>query len=232
MVIGVSTYLIQKHTDLPQNADMVINGLSFPLTVLAGIGEMIAIFVIILVADMITDEYVTGTLKLNLLHPVSRTRFWFAKALSLLLAIGILLGFTLGSSLVIGTIIGGIGDSLKIAGHTFSPIPGLLATSAAFFSTAIPLWSYALLVMFFAIHLTSTGSVIGVGMGLYFFMAILGQVWGAGRPYLLNTYINIYGYVFTGQWKQVITGVLVILLYGGLGYLLGLYSFKRKDLLY
>jgi len=44
--------------------------------------SIITIFSVILISDMITDEYKCGTLKLPMLHPISRLQYFASKIIS------------------------------------------------------------------------------------------------------------------------------------------------------
>lgn len=64
--------------------DIPVNGQNVPILMLPTIVNiLLPLFVIVLVAGMITDEYANGTLKLSLIHPVSRTSLLTAKLLAL-----------------------------------------------------------------------------------------------------------------------------------------------------
>ena len=60
------------------------NGQSFPLTLFGGVmSTILPIFVVILIANMVTDEYTDGSLKLPLLRQVSRNELLIGKLVSL-----------------------------------------------------------------------------------------------------------------------------------------------------
>jgi ABC-2 type transport system permease protein len=76
--------------------DKTMSAQMFPLEALKmHLDMLLPIFISILIADIITDEYRSGTLKLPLIHPVSRRKLLNSKLFTILVTITVLLLFFL-----------------------------------------------------------------------------------------------------------------------------------------
>ena len=209
------------------------NGQSFPLTLFGGVmSTILPIFVVILIANMVTDEYTDGSLKLPLLRQVSRNELLIGKLVSLTVVMILMMLFLilLGSGL--GTAFFGWGDRFLIKGRAISSSQGFIFTLLIYGSSLISLVSFGMVILLFAVLLDNSGSVVAIGMGILFSSLFLGQVLPETSPYLISSYFNTYE-LFTSQTglKEVALGFLVILTYG-IGFLIpSIFIFKRKDLL-
>lgn len=221
---------LQALADMEQTANFT--GQQFPLTNLSGMVQMFSIFAIIMIAEMITEEYTTGTLKLSLLHPVTRRRLITAKAASLWIATLILLLFTMVFSYIIGTVFFGWGSHFVLLEKTYSTGAGLLMTLGAYLLTSLPVMAISLVVLYAALFLNSSGAVIGLGLGFFFAQSIISQVSSKLAPFMVLTYTDIWGFLYSEQWRKVGYGLLVFLIYGGISYILSLRKFRQKDLLH
>lgn len=209
-----------------------LSGQLFPIMNLSGLIQMFAIFAIVMIAEMITEEYTTGTLKLSLLHPVTRGRLITAKVLALWIATIILLIFTLIALYIIGTAFFGWGNQFIFLDKTYSMGTGFLLTFAAYLLTSLPVMSFGLVVLFASLFLNGSGAVIGLGLGFFFAQTITSQISPKIAPYLIASYNDWWSFLYTGQWKQVTYSFIIFAVYGGLSYLLSLRFFKKKDLLH
>ncbi|MEC9488219.1 MAG: ABC transporter permease [Halanaerobium sp.] len=211
-----------------------VSGQQFPLEILnSNVELLLPIFLAILVADLITEEYRDGTLKLFLVHPVSRSKLLHAKLITILIAVVILMAFSLVASYAMGTILFGWGQGLQFGDANYQGFQGILVTAGAHLFSILPLMACALVLLVIALNLTSGGAVVGISIGLIMGLTVLGQISLAARPYLLTTYFRYY-LLFLNQpgWKELLQGVAAVLLYGGISYILSLRFFQHKDLQY
>ena len=209
------------------------NGQSFPLTLFGGVmSTILPIFVVILIANMVTDEYTDGSLKLPLLRQVSRNELLIGKLVSLTVVMILMMLFLILLGYGLGTAFFGWGDRFLIKGRAISSSQGFIFTLLIYGSSLISLVSFGMVILLFAVLLDNSGSVVAIGMGILFSSLFLGQVLPETSPYLISMYFNTYE-LFTSQTglKEVALGFLVILTYG-IGFLIpSIFIFKRKDLL-
>lgn len=212
----------------------VINGQNLPLYMLGTFNSIIPIFIIVTLGDLITDEYINGTLKLPLLHPVPRTKLLTAKFLALTVSVTILLLVSLIVSYVIGTALFGWGDQLQFNDVVLATKVGFLSTIGAYISSVLPLMAFAAVVMFICLHFASSGAAVATSIGLLLGLSVAGQIVADLRPYLVITYFSEFPNTlfFTGSSSKIIQALVTMMIYGVSFYLSSILTFKKKDLLY
>ena len=158
----------------PQQA--VMNGQSFPLQMLSGSSLFIAIFMAVLVADMVSDEYRQGNFKAVLLHPIQRGQLVCAKAASLLLALVVVVAFTGLTSCLLGGIFFGQGDAILVNGApvishgtSLGGLRGALATVLAALGFILAAFGLTMLALFVSFLTDSSPVTIAVGASLALF---------------------------------------------------------------
>ncbi len=77
---------------------------------LSGLLQLITIFVVIIVGDMVAGEFTWGTIKLLLIRPVSRTKILLSKYISTILFALFLMAILFISAIVISGFLFGFGD--------------------------------------------------------------------------------------------------------------------------
>ena len=75
LLFGIVPLILRVFNDAGQTYPLFLHGLT--------VSWIIPIYITVLAADMITDEYANGTLTLSLVHPVTRGELLAAKTLSL-----------------------------------------------------------------------------------------------------------------------------------------------------
>lgn len=211
-----------------------INGQSIPLAMFDGITSSIIlpVFIIILITDMVTDEYAEGTLKLPLLRQVGRYELLSSKlgALAVILMLMLLLMLIMGYGL--GTAIFGWGDAFLIRGRGLSSSQGLLFTLLVYGSSLISMISFGMVILMFSVLFNNSGTVVGIGMAALFSSTMFGAVFPEVNSYLLSGYFNTYRFFtsYTGI-EEIASGFLIVLTYGIVSLILSLLVFKRKNLL-
>lgn len=232
LIAGGALGHLKNNPDFEEASIQQLTGQTFPLAMFEGLDDLLAIFVILLIADLITEEYVNGTLKVSLLRPVSRTQLLIAKVVVLAIVMAMLLIFTMIVSYIAGIIFLGWGDQMILEDQTLTTTQGVLTVVKGYLSMILPVTALGLVTMLISLHLNSVGSTIGIGLAIYFISEIAGQLSQTLRPFLLTTYFRYYLIVINGNWKQILNGLAAFLIYGGGCYLLSLITFKRKDLLH
>ncbi|TNJ63070.1 response regulator [Paenibacillus hemerocallicola] len=132
---------------------MMPNGQSLPLTLLNSMAQFMTVFIPIYVADLITGEVKTGTLKLSLLRPVRRIEWLNAKLVSLFVFMTVLLVFSITAEYAIGTLAFGWGEQTLYAGTLHTQTEGVWLTLYLTFSMLLPYMACGMIVMFIAVSL-------------------------------------------------------------------------------
>ena len=222
-----------------------INGQNFPIVMLDGLSTIVVIYIVILLADIITDEYKNGTLKLVILRPVNRTKLMISKIAALLIGVFTLLMFTMVVSYIVGTIAFGWGESFKHAvvlinkageietkNISFTTAVGILYTIKAYLITILPYMAFGMLVFFFSIIFTSMGATIGASLGVWFVFSLVGQLIKEARPFVINNYFNFHSqFAGTIDKLEVFKSLGVIAVYFALFSVAGIMLFRKKDIL-
>jgi len=213
--------------------DIIISAQSFPLEALKmNIDMLLPIFITILIADMITDEYRAGTLKLPLIHPVSRKKLLNAKILTLIIASIILLLFLLIISYILGVIMFEWGAGFTFNEITYSNVQGIWMTICSYFISVLPILAYGLIIILISLILTSSGAVVGIAIGILFAFSILIQVSEILRPYLLTYYFSFFAMLLKNPLSmEIILGLFVIGVYSTIAYIASVRLFIKKDIL-
>lgn len=244
LVIFVYNFLpsLEQVMGTIDQAEIVINGQTTPFYMLNFmISNIFPIFIIVSLADMITGEYVNGTLKLALLHPVSRVKLLTAKMIALTLVLFCILIFSLVISYAMGTLIFGWGDQFSyqepdqlIKNATVYPtIEGIYVTSSSYILSIFPLMAFGMIIMFMALLFNSSGVIAGISIGLVIFLSILGGAVEPIQPYLIVDGFSMFKEIFVlKDMTAFLNAILVTAVYGIGFFLASVYLFKKKDLTY
>ncbi|MGO4889556.1 ABC transporter permease [Anaerobacillus sp. MEB173] len=221
--------------------DFVINAQNYSMFMLATIVVYIMpFFVILVVADMITQEHVQGTLKETIMRPIKRKSVLNAKIIALFLLI---LGF-MTYSLVVNMIFGfsfwefGEGfvyeDPSYAAGVAYSTAEGLVRTVGGYYVSIVPLFVFGVITIYLAFLFKSSGVTVGVIFGLFILLNAIGGMFEATRPYLIVSYFRELAQMafFDETTYSLATAFLVLVIYGTAAYLSALRHFNQKDIFY
>lgn len=118
------------------------------------------LMIVLLVADMLSGETSTGTIKLLLVRPVSRSKIWLGKWLVSLFASALVSTVLYGLLLVIGWMIYGTGGANQpaIVGESFKFLPAAQVYPSQVGNILVTFFTHA--------HVISQGLFIFVGWGL------------------------------------------------------------------
>lgn len=117
------------------------------------------LMVVMLVSDMLSGETSTGTIKLLLVRPVSRSKIWIGKWLVSLFASALISTLLYGSLLVVGWIIFGTAGARQplIVGESFKFLPTAQVYPGQFGYTLVTFFNHA--------HVISQGLFVLAGWG-------------------------------------------------------------------
>jgi ABC-2 type transport system permease protein len=232
VVLALQLVKIFQHKFLPQEkVAFPLNGQSFPLEMIGGNSIIMVMFIAVLAADMIADEYKNGTFKLVLLHPVSRIQFIGAKAAALMASIMAITCFTVITSYITGAIAFDWGNLLLFQGV---PIAGnsIAITLKSALASILPGVGFGMLVIFIALMTENVGITIGAAVALYIISPLLeryGSISNYSIIYLMNTFHEIL--INSSTQPQMLSKVGVIAAYVVLFYTSSAVLVKRKDVL-
>ena len=205
---------------------------------------LLPLFSCIVVGDMVSGEAADGTLRSVLARPISRTKLLCAKyAVSMLYVLA--LTFSLGiAAYIIGSIFLGRGaipimlESTNFGFPAYYQYPELegisrLATFYAF--TVLGMLSVATIAFFISSFVGNSLGAIGGAMMTLIIMHIIGAIpyFENIRPYLFTTYIAS-GSAFLADpvpWDEVRKAAITLSTYIIVFFGLGLFVFRRKDVL-
>ena len=208
-------------------------GQSAPMALTDIFTQFMSFFIPIFIADSFAGEYRQGTLKLSLLHPVSRLSLLKAKLTSLLVLLLILTVFFVTTSYAIGAFHLGWGSGFEYNGSLYMPIQGMFMTLGSYLLLILPEMAYGLLTAIIAILSGNMTAAILASVGIMTIGFNLNTVPGIG-PYSLSYHIAyLYKYFVPGFAKP--EGCLAIgmlaLYFAFFGITLILF-FRKKDLVY
>lgn len=213
--------------------DAIFTGQTYP-TVMLGVlvSWLLPIFLIIVVAEIITDDYTSGMLSHTLIHPVSRPRLLASKILFLLLLIILILFASMLSAYLIGTIFFGWGEDFTIRGVAYSTAGGFAITAASHLVSAIPLLAFSSVVMLLGLLFHTSALVVGTAAGILFAFYILGEMLSDLEPFLLTTYFSYFShfYFYLDDAGSLLSALGVMLVYTLVPYIIGHIIFLRRDL--
>lgn len=211
----------------------IFNGQTYPLSILGILASwLLPLFLIVIVAEIITEDYAIGMLALTLIHPVSRFKLLAAKALYLLLLIVSILLLAMLSAYLIGTVCFGWAGEFAIRGVTYSAVQGFLITAGSYLISAVPLFAFSSLIMLLALLLQSSALVVGTAAGMLFTFYILGELISELQPYFLTSYFSYFShiYYYLDDLPSLWAALGAVGLYGLIPYLISIGVFYRRDL--
>jgi ABC-2 type transport system permease protein len=210
-----------------------LDGQSYPSTLFGfTVSWILPLFLVVIITEMITEEYMGGTLSLSLVHPVSRFQLYTAKALSLLIFIAVAVLYSLLVGYGIGTIVFGWGTEFFMRGVAYTTWQGMQITVGSYLLSIIPLWSFCFFVMFLATVLSGGASVVGTAAGFMLIATILDVLSGQVRPYLITTYFTSLpvSVLIAPQQGGVTFALTFLFFHGVIFYLAGFYILHKRDL--
>lgn len=208
---------------------MMPNGQSLPLTLLNSMAQFMTVFIPLYVADLITGEVKTGTLKLSLLRPVRRIEWLNAKIVSLFVFMTVLLGFSIAAEYAIGTLAFGWGERTLYAGTLYAQTEGVWLTLRLTFSMLLPYMACGMIVVFFAVSATNISTTLGLSIGVLTAAQYL-NYFEKLKPYsLVNQMYFFHEYVHQTNVEDAVRNVVVIAGYIAVFYLVSAIIVKKKD---
>lgn len=209
------------------------NAQSLPIVLKYSTVQFFSIFMAVYIADVITDEYKTGSLKLSLLRPIDRATLLNSKVAAIFAFTVILTLFFILSTYAIGTVSFGWDNSAVYNGVTYSTTDGILLTAKVFAVSLLPLMAFGMITMFIAVTSNNMTTTIAISIGI----TMLGQYLNALPSIKVFSVVNQMlffsdYFVKIKNPGEMMLSIMVNLTYIVIFYLLSKTTFKMKDILY
>jgi ABC-2 type transport system permease protein len=201
----------------------------------------IPFFITLVAGDVVSGEATSGTVRLLLIRPPSRSRIITAKYLAALFYTAGVVVFLGLLCMVLGFVLFGNGDLIMNYAMQFRivfipqaeiPVRMLLAFSAAIWSMAV-ITSIAFL--FSALAENSIGPIIGT-MAVVIIFIVLGNFpfdfFKSLNPYLFTTYMNIWQRFFDNPipWQEIMRSGSILGLHSIALFFIAFIVYMRKDI--
>ncbi|GKX29820.1 putative membrane protein YdbK [Vallitalea longa] len=194
---------------------------------------LLPILITVLVSDMYTEEYSSGTLKLQMIHPITRGKFLLSKVIALGISILSLLIFAMLTTYLFGMLFFGWGDYFMLQGTTYSTGEGILLTFSSYLISSLPLLSFGMLILLISMKFHSGSATVGTGIGIFLILTYVNKLIKSVKPYLITNYFDLYSLLTKPfDFNEAVTYVGVLAIYGIGSYIISCFIFSKKDILY
>jgi ABC-2 type transport system permease protein len=206
---------------------------SIPLALLNGLAQFMSIYIPIYLADVITDEYKNGTLKLTLLRPIDRIQFLHGKIIGLLVFIMIMISFFIITSYTVGMIAFGSGDYTIYNGVSYLPVKGVCLTILLSFAMVLPYMACGMIVILIAFSSTTMSTTILLSVGFLTFGQYL-DAFDQIKHYSIVHQMYFFHEYFVKHpdFELALQSIIVLVLYIVTFYFLSAKTLKKKDFLF
>lgn len=203
--------------------DPSVNSSTFPIALLKAMFMLIIpIFASILLGEVFSSEFRSGTLKILLTRPITRIQLLISK----MIAIFLLISFLYTITLIFGVTLGAI----FIKGPKTVTF---LSTIQTYFLSIFPMFAFACLIAIFALLTKKDGSLVGISLSFLFASVIVGLAFRKINPYLITSYFNVTDLLVKNAGltvKTVLIGWGVVFAYIVIPTLLCIWIFNKKDM--
>ncbi|MBB3128676.1 ABC-type transport system involved in multi-copper enzyme maturation permease subunit [Paenibacillus rhizosphaerae] len=231
----MAVYLYKAGTEF-QTVIEVANAQSLPIAMKYDAVQFLVIFMGIYIADILTDEFKTGTVKLTLLRPIGRAQLLNSK-FAAMAAFAVLLNlFLVLATYIVGLFAFGWGDSTVYHGVTYSVGDGLLLTAKVYAASFLPIIAFGMICIFVAAASKNMVTVVAVTFILFIvgeFLSALSVIPSVIRTCLIVNQLFFFSdyFVKNNHHFEITLSVVVNLSYITVFYLLTLVVFRKKDVL-
>ncbi|MFN9597124.1 MAG: ABC transporter permease [Bacteroidota bacterium] len=217
----------------------LLNGYLASYIILATLYVHIPFLIALVSGDLLAGEAASGTLRLLVTRPLSRTKLVLIKFAAAMIYTAALILFMALASLILGVIIMGTGDLIVIRNtiYVFSESDVLWRLLSAFAFGLVAMWCVAALsFMFSAFASNSIGPIILTMTVIISFIVISAidlSVFRAIKPFLFTTYMGSWKLFFEEPLAlfDIWLSTSVLALHIVLFLMVTTYHFNRKDIL-
>ncbi|MDP5274528.1 ABC transporter permease [Chengkuizengella axinellae] len=191
--------------------------------------SIIAIYAIVTASSIVASEFSSGTIKMLLIRPVSRTKILMSKYISVLLYISFLLILNLLTSFIIGFIFFGSASASNditlgtvLQNYGFTSIELLMTATFAFMISSLFRSSVLSIILSFIIHFFSSTVVLVLSQFNYTYGKFFLYSNTDLRQYFYGNQTNFEGMTLTFS-------IFILIVYFVLFHFVSLYAFKKRD---
>ncbi|GAA0338736.1 ABC transporter permease [Oceanobacillus oncorhynchi subsp. oncorhynchi] len=208
-------------------------GQSVPLSMIQIFSQFMIIFIPIVIADCISNDYRNGTLKLSLQRPIARWQLLSAKLMALFAFIIVSTILFLILSYTLGVYFIGWGEVTEYLGVSYPPMQGIGVTVGVYALFMLPTMAYGIFAGFIAVLVKNMSTAIIISLVLITVGLNLNGV-SAIAPYSLAHHLMYFPeeLMQTQDWSGILQNIGVVLIYGVLFAGLSFWLFKKKEILY
>lgn len=120
---------------------------------------VLPMFMVLVIAEALTEDYTHGTMKFSLMTPVTKTEFILGKLIFIATYAVILLIVSFIGSYIVGGIVFGLGNRGEVLNIFVTNIKG-------YTSVVFPLMSFCMVISLLALLINNSGALIGLGIGI------------------------------------------------------------------
>lgn len=208
------------------NAEFRITSLNFVEVTLNGIimKPLIPIFIILIIAETITEDYTNGTMKFSIMTPIKKRDLIIGKLLFVEMYTLALMIVSFLASYIIGLLAFGACDKTQLLNN-------LLYDVKCYSVILLPLLSFIVVISFIALFMNNSGAMIGLGIGIYFLMFILDQGIKNIMHYTFTGGMYAYEYIGKTSLNNILLFLFIACLYIIIFSWLNIITIKKKDIL-
>ena len=217
----------------------LLNGYLSVFIILSSLWVHIPFLIALVAGDLIAGEAATGTLRILLIRPISRTQIVVAKFTAILIYVLAIVLFMAALSIGTGLLIFGEGDLfvMKDMLYIFESSDSLWRILASFVFSFLSMSMVASLAfMLSALVDSSLGPIIMTMSIIIVFMIVSSidlSIFRAVKPFMFTTYMGAWREFFSDpvDWQKVYTASIALIshIFIFLGFTI--WHFKRKDIL-
>ena len=217
----------------------LLNGYLSVFIILSSLWVHIPFLIALVAGDLIAGEAATGTLRILLIRPVSRTQIIGAKFTAILIYVMAIVAFMAALSIGSGLLIFGEGDLfvMKDMLYIFESSDSLWRILASFAFSFLSMSMVASLAfMLSALVDSSLGPIIMTMSIIIVFMIISSidlSIFRAIKPYMFTSYMGAWREFFSDpvDWQKIYKAITALLAHITLFLGFTIWYFRRKDLL-
>ncbi|KOM98268.1 membrane protein [Clostridium botulinum] len=127
---------------------------------------LIPMFMVLVITDTFTEDYIQGTMKFSLMAPIKKIDLIIGKFLFIAIYGLILLAIGFVGSYIIGVITFGVGNNGEF-------LNGFINNIKVYASIILPLFSFSAVISFIAVIINNSGAMIGLGIGIDVMMMMI-----------------------------------------------------------
>lgn len=235
--INAQTRSIQKEFFMVGN---LFNGWVIAQLIMNSLWVHIPFLITLVAGDQLAGEAASGTFRLSLIRPISRSKFLFAKYFTTLIYTALLVIVIALLSLGLGLYFFGSGDLIAFAENSITILHEDLLLNRFILAYALAILSMSVVAslafLFSSFVENAIGPIIATMAVLVCLLVISNlpvDLFENYKPYLFTTYQNAWSLAFKDilDWNEISRAVTIMI-----GYLVGFYSltlliFIKKDIL-